>query len=611
MCGIVGYVGFRDAHEVLLEGLKRLEYRGYDSAGVAMVSDQDFFVKKTAGKVAALADLIRHDPKMQNHITTGIAHTRWATHGLPTEINAHPHMDGQKQFAVVHNGIIDNYVILKERLAKSGHKFLSSTDTEVIPHLIQEFYKGDLVAAVAAALKQMEGTYGIAVVSKAHPDEIVVARKGSPIVIGVGEKEVIIASDVSAIASYTSKVIYLNDNDIAKVTPHEVQIRNLDNLPVSRETSTIDWDIASVEKGEFEHFMVKEIFDQPESIRNAIRGRLSHENGNAILSGLNMSPRDLVSIDRIIIPACGTSLHAGMIGKYYFEDLAGIPTEVEQSAEFRYRNPVVGVNTLVIAISQSGETADTLAAIREAKMKGAQIVALSNVVGSTIARESERGIYIHAGPEISVAATKTFTSQVAVLLMMALKLGRAHRMTQSAGCELAKEIESIPELIQKVLDSAPKIQKVAKKWSHVRDFFFIGRGYMYPIALEGALKLKEVSYVHAEGYHASELKHGPIALLEKNVPVMALAIDCEETDKTISNIQECLARQSPVLLTCCEGDSRLCSLTEDVIQIPRSSQFVAPIITAVVLQLFSYYLAKERGCPIDQPRNLAKSVTVE
>lgn len=611
MCGIVGYSGHRSAAEVLLQGLGRLEYRGYDSAGIALLENGNFLVTKSVGKVAELVDKINQNGQASPQVKTGIAHTRWATHGAPSEANAHPHLDDQGLFAVVHNGIIENYAVLRERLMKNGHKFLSETDSEVIPHLIQEFYKGDFTSAVIKALKQVEGTYGIVVISKNHPGELVVARKGSPIVIGIGENETIVASDITAIVSYTSKVIYLADDDVATVNSNDVQIRNIHNVPVSRETETIDWDVASVEKSGFEHFMLKEIHEQPESIKNAIRGRLDHANGNAILSGLNMKPQDLAAIDRVIIAACGTSLHAGMVGKYYLEDLAGIITEVEQAAEFRYRNPIVGVNTLALAVSQSGETADTLAAIREAKMKGAQVAAICNVVGSTIARESERGVYIHAGPEISVASTKSFNCQVAVLLMMALKFARSRRLTQHEGLALSEEIEQVPGLIQKVIDRSEEIEKIAKKWSGARDFFFIGRSYLYPAALEGALKLKEISYIHAEGYHASELKHGPIALLEESVPVVALANDIEGKDKMISNIQECRARKSPVIVTATEGDEGIRRLTEDIFWIPRTSRYIAPIPTVVALQLFAYYMARERGCPIDHPRNLAKSVTVE
>ena len=481
----------------------------------------------------------------------------------------------------------------------------------MIVHLIAECYEGNFLKAVAAALKQLHGTFGIAVISKDHPDSLIVARRGSPIVIGLGKDEMIIASDVSALVSYTRRVIYLNDDDIALVKADDVQICNIDTIPVLRETAHIDWDPEAAEKVGYEHFMLKEIFEQPESIGNAIRGRLNLENGNAILQGLNFTQREIVEISNVIITACGTSFNAGLVGEYFFEDLAHVPTEVAQAAEFRYRNPIIQLNSLVLAISQSGETADTLAAIREAHQKGATVAGLCNVVGSTIAREAGRGVYLHAGPEIGVASTKAFTCQVTVLLMMALKLGRSHRLSRTFGNELSKEILQIPELIKEVLKTAPEIGKIAKKYAHVDNAFFIGRGYLYPVALEGALKLKEISYIHAEGYHAAELKHGPIALLEENVPVIALANDISGKDKIIGNIQECKARKSPVIATATIGDEEIKSHTEDIMWIPRCSSFVTPIVTVVALQLFSYYIAKERGCSIDQPRNLAKSVTVE
>jgi glucosamine--fructose-6-phosphate aminotransferase (isomerizing) len=610
MCGIVGYTGKQSAAQVLIAGLQRLEYRGYDSAGIAVAGAAEPTIVKSVGKVSNLAAQIVGIAGIAD-AHTGIAHTRWATHGAPTKQNAHPHSDDNIQFVCAHNGIIENYRALREQLEYKGHVFSSETDSEVIPHLIAEFHQGDFVNAVAAALRQMQGTFGITVISKYYPGQIVTARRGSPIVIGVGDRENIVASDVSAIIEHTSKVIYLNDGDIASVTSTDVSIRNLDNLPVNREIQAIEWDIDSVEKGGFDHFMLKEIFEQPEAIRNAIRGRLDHESGNAILSGLSMSPQDLVKIKRVIIAACGTSMHAGMVGEYFFEDLADLLTEVEQAAEFRYRNPIINEESLIIAISQSGETADTLAALREAKMKGGQVTGLCNVVGSTIAREAERGVYLHAGPEIGVASTKAFTCQVSVLLMMALKFGRTRRLTRQDGVVLAQEIETISDLVQQVIDHAEEIEAIATKWNQCKDFFFIGRGYLYPVALEGALKLKEVSYIHAEGYHAAELKHGPIALLDPKVPVVALANDIMGKEKVLGNIQECVARKAPVIITATEGDDSVKGLTNDIIWIPRSSQWIVPITTVVALQLFSYYVARERGCAIDQPRNLAKSVTVE
>jgi glutamine---fructose-6-phosphate transaminase (isomerizing) len=613
MCGIVGYVGNRPILDTLINGLKRLEYRGYDSAGIAILDNDHIDIIKEKGKVDNLKSAVDKIWPVTNKCTAtlGIAHTRWATHGLPTEINAHPHANDSEDFALVHNGIIENYIVLKKMLIDKGHKFISDTDTEVIAHLIAECYEDNFLKAVAAALKQLHGTFGIAVISKYHPDSLIVARRGSPIVIGLGKNEMIVASDISALVSYTRRVIYLNDDDIALVKAEDVEIFNIDTIPVVRETAHIDWDPEAAEKVGYKHFMLKEIFEQPESIENATRGRLNLEQGTAILQGLNFTPREIVEISNIIISACGTSLNAGLLGEYFFEDLAHIPTEVAQAAEFRYRNPIIKPHSLVLAISQSGETADTLAAVREAQQKGAVVAGLCNVVGSTIAREAGQGVYLHAGPEIGVASTKAFTCQVVVLLMMALKFGRSHRQSRTFGIELSKEILQIPELIRKVLKTAPDIEKIAKKYASVNNAFFIGRGYLYPVALEGALKLKEISYIHAEGYHAAELKHGPIALLEKNVPVIALANDISGKEKIIGNIQECKARKSPVIATATVGDKEIKAQTEDIMWIPRCSTFITPIVTVTALQLFSYYIAKERGCSIDQPRNLAKSVTVE
>ncbi len=611
MCGIVGYVGQRSAMGILLEGLHRLEYRGYDSAGLAVPAGGELRCVKAVGKVRVLSQKAQDQQERLAASTSGIAHTRWATHGAPTEPNAHPHLDDTGRFAVVHNGIIENYAALRRRLEEQGHQFLSETDTEVLPHLLREFYQGDLAAALAAALRQVEGTYGIAALCREHPDQLVIARKGSPIVIGVGNGETLVASDAAAIVAHTNRVIYLDDNDLAVVNASDVQVRNLSNAPVSRPVTTIEWDLKAVEKGGHPHFMLKEIFEQPAALKNAIRGRLDHQNGSAFLAGLNLTPRGLVEIQRLIIAACGTSLHAGMVGEYFFEDLAGMVTEVEQAAEFRYRNPIVDPGTLVLAISQSGETADTLAALREGLTKGAHVAAICNVVGSTIAREAGRGVYLHAGPEIGVASTKAFTCQVSVLLMMALKFARARRLRRQDGALLAAEIERLPALAQGVLDRAPEIAAVAQRFAQAEHFFFIGRGPMYPVALEGALKLKEISYIHAEGYNAAELKHGPIALLEAGVPVVALANDADSRDKMVGNIQECKARQAPVIAVVSDGDEELERAGAAVIRIPPASRYVAPIPTAIALQLLAYYAAAARGCPIDQPRNLAKSVTVE
>jgi glucosamine--fructose-6-phosphate aminotransferase (isomerizing) len=615
MCGIVGYVGRRrDVAALLIEGLTRLEYRGYDSAGLALFDHGAIRVVKTPGKVRGLQAKIAAEWPGHDDLPDGIgiAHTRWATHGAPNEVNAHPHLDGDdRRFAVVHNGIVENYTALKAQLQRNGHVFVSETDTEVLVHLISQCYEGDLCQAVAAALKQVEGTFGIAVLCVDHPDMLVAARRGSPIVIGVGDGETIVASDVTPVVSHTRKVIYLDDNDIALVRAGQVDVRSIDNIPVSREVAHIDWDVGAAEKGGFEHFMLKEIFEQPEALANAVRGRIDHQLGSAILSGLRFAPTDLTVVNRIIIAACGTSLHAGMMGEYFFEDFADLPTEVEQAAEFRYRNPIISPGTLVLAISQSGETADTLAAVREAQQKGAVVASLCNVVGSTIARECGRGVYLHAGPEIGVASTKAFTAQVAVLLMMAMKFARSRRLSRPAGLLLGQEIEALPELVRQVLARADDIAAVARKYAAAEHFFYIGRGYLYPVALEGALKLKEISYIHAEGYHAAELKHGPIALLEASVPVLALANDLPGKDKIIGNIQECRARKSPVIAIATDGDSDIDGHADDVIRIPVCSAAITPIPTVVALQLFAYFVARERGCPIDQPRNLAKSVTVE
>jgi glucosamine--fructose-6-phosphate aminotransferase (isomerizing) len=613
MCGIVGYIGKSPAPSILINGLRRLEYRGYDSAGLAILENGNIIVSKSPGKVASLHEKARADWPAERFQTpsAGIAHTRWATHGPPTECNAHPHLDESGGIALVHNGIIENYRSLRTRLENKGHHFLSETDTEVLSHLIGESYKDSLFQAVCDALHQVEGTFGIAVISAKEPGKIITARRGSPIVIGVGDGETIVASDASAIISHTRQVIYLEDNDIAIVTANDVEIRDLDQIPVTREVAELGFDAAAAEKGGFEHFMLKEIHEQPESLGNAIRGRLDFNLGSSVLSGMGSSARDLSEIQRVVFLGCGTSLHAGLVGEYAFEDLADIHAEVQQAAEFRYRNPIISRSDLVVAISQSGETADTLAAVREANQKGAFVMGLCNVVGSTIARETGRGIYLHAGPEISVASTKAFTCQVVVMLMMALKMGRGRRYSREDGLNLAREIERIPELVQKTIDQSDKIAKIAKRYADNEHAFFIGRGYLYPVALEGALKLKEISYIHAEGYHAAELKHGPIALLQEGTPIIALANDIAGKDKTLGNVEECRARGARILGVITEGDKEAAEFMDDVIEIPACHPLVTTIPTAVALQLLSYHIAKARGCEIDQPRNLAKSVTVE
>ena len=614
MCGIVGFTSKnKSAVGPLVNGLRRLEYRGYDSAGVALESAEGIKVYKQTGKVAKLDNLLsRALPESERgKYTIGIAHTRWATHGLPTVANAHPHVADNGSLALVHNGIIENYAALRAGLEKRGVKFLSQTDTEVVAHLIAAFDKGDLLAAAAEALKRVEGTYGIAAISEKHPGEMVVARKGSPLVIGVGEDDIVVASDVSAIVAYTRQVIYLKDGDIARITPNGVDIHTLDNSPVTREVQEVDWDVGAIEKGGYEHFMLKEIFEQPDALANTIRGRLDPAGGTAFLSGLALSPRELAAVRRVVIVGCGTSLHAGMVGKYLFEKLADIPTDPEQAAEFRYSNPIVGPNDWVMALSQSGETADTLAAVRESIRKGALVSGLCNVVGSTIAREAGRGVYLHAGPEISVASTKAFTAQVTALLMTALKLGRTRRLSFEDGDRLVKEISRLPELVKKVLEGNEAIAKVAEKYAKADDMFFIGRGMLHPVALEGALKIKEVAYVHAEGYQAAELKHGPIALLSEKTPVVALLADIPGKEKTLGNVQECRARLAPVIGVVTEGDETAAAAVTDALAIPKTCAELSPIVTVVALQLFAYHVARLRGCEIDQPRNLAKSVTVE
>ena len=615
MCGIVGFTS-RTASAVgpLVNGLRRLEYRGYDSAGVALEGADGLRVYKQTGKVAELDKLLKGALKTEEEqakYTIGIAHTRWATHGLPTRANAHPHVADDGNLALVHNGIIENYAALRTGLEKRGCTFLSQTATEVLAHLVATFDRGDFLSAVSQALKQVEGTYGIATISAKHPGEMIVARKGSPLVIGLGEDETVVASDVAAIVAYTRQVVYLKDGDIARVTPEGVQIYSLDNAPVSREVQEVDWDLGAIEKGGFDHFMLKEIFEQPDALRNTIRGRLDKQGATAVLAGLNLSPRDLAAIRRLVIIGCGTSLHAGMVGKYLFESLADLPTSPEQAAEFRYSNPIVGPDDWAIALSQSGETADTLAAVRESIRKGALVSGLCNVVGSTIAREAGRGVYLHAGPEISVASTKAFTAQVTALLMMALKMGRTRRLSHEEGARLVNEIERIPELVAEVVKQNDAIAEIAEKYAQAKDMFFIGRGSLYPTALEGALKIKEVAYVHAEGYQAAELKHGPIALLSEQTPVVALLADVPGKEKTVGNVQECRARQAPVLGIVTEGDTDAAAHVNDAIFIPRTSPEIAPIVTVVALQLFAYHVARLRGCEIDQPRNLAKSVTVE
>ena len=607
MCGIVGYIGSKNAKEILISGLKRLEYRGYDSAGVALTSD-NLDVVKAVGKIVNLEEKINGFKK---EAKIGIAHTRWATHGAPTEINAHPHMSCDKKIAVVHNGIIENYADLKEKHQRKGYKFSSETDTEVLAHLIEENFKGDLLKAVMDSLSVVEGTYGLAVIHADQKDKIVVARNGSPLVIGVGKGENFIASDVAAILSYTDKVIYLADKEVALLTLKDVNIFDLTSRPLKKEISKIDWDLEAIEKGGYDHFMLKEIMDQPQAIKNGLAGRASVKDGNVHLGGINITAKEFASVRRIVITACGTSWHAGLIGEFLLEKLAGIPTEVEYASEFRYRNPIIDPGTLLIAISQSGETADTLAALREAKQKGAKTLGIINVVGSTIAREVDGGMYIHAGPEIGVASTKAFTCQVSSLIMLSVYLGRMRNLSMSEASNVLQELLLAPEKIDEILQQAQKIKKIAAKYCKYSDFLYLGRNLSYPVALEGALKLKEISYIHAEGYPAAEMKHGPIALIDPDFPSVFIIPKNNLYEKTISNIEEIKARSGRVLAIAEEGDNFIQNLADDVIYIPKSHEVVSPILSTIPLQLLSYFIAIMKGCDVDKPRNLAKSVTVE
>jgi len=608
MCGIVGYVGKQKAVPILMEGLKRLEYRGYDSAGIAVLENKRLLFEKAAGKISVLESML--DGK-KFEATTGIAHTRWATHGEPTNQNAHPHIDCTGDIAVVHNGIIENFDALKEVLARKGHKFITQTDTEVLAHLIEEYYEGNLAEATRSALSLVEGTYGIAVLSKKNPQEIVAARHGSPLVIGSGEDENFVASDVSAILKYTKQVVYLKDNEMAVVTSKDFSITTIDNIKVTPHIQEISWSLDMIEKGGYPHFMLKEIFEQPQTLKDAIRGRLNFVDGTARLQGLNLQYAQLQHINRIIFLACGTSWHAGLIGEYMIEENAGIPVEVEYASEFRYRSPIIQDGTMVFAISQSGETADTLAAMREAKKKGATVLGICNVVGSTIARDTDGGVYIHAGPEIGVASTKAFSSQIMVLSLISLLLARMRNMPLERGREIIKHLQEIPQKVEETLKKEDEVKKIAQLYHKKNNFLYLGRGINFPVALEGALKLKEISYIHAEGYPAAEMKHGPIALIDENMPVVVLAIKDAVYDKVLSNIEELKARKARVIAIATEGDCEISKKVEHAIYIPKTLDMLTPLLSIIPLQLLAYHMAVLRGCNVDQPRNLAKSVTVE
>ncbi|MEE3339279.1 MAG: glutamine--fructose-6-phosphate transaminase (isomerizing) [Hallerella sp.] len=610
MCGIVGYIGSRDAVSVLLSGLKRLEYRGYDSSGVAVAHpNKTLELEKATGKIAELEKKLKEHPLFAN---IGIAHTRWATHGVPSEANAHPQTSFDGKIMVVHNGIIENYIQIKKKLESEGVVFKSETDTEVVAHLIAKLYKGDFKSAVLAALNKLEGTFGLAVLCADDPEVLIGARRGSPLVLGLGgEGEYFLASDVTAIVDYTQKVVYLNDDDVVVAKRSGYEIMTVSSHTVNRSVEEIEFDADAASKGGFDHYMLKEIFEQPEALRNTMRGRLLFADGSAKLAGLDANRLELRSLNRIIITACGTSYYAGMVGEYLIEDLAGVPVEVEYASEFRYRNPIIKPGTLVFVISQSGETADTLAALREAQTKGATVLGICNAVGSTTARESDGGVYLHAGPEIGVASTKAFSSQVTVLAMIALLLGRERRVSAEQGIEFAQSIAKIPEQVEETLKLSDKIREIAKKYVDASNFLYLGRHYNYPVAMEGALKLKEISYIHAEGYPAAEMKHGPIALIDENMPVVVIAPKDSLFDKVLSNVREIKARGGRIIAVTTEDCTELSEYADDVIYVPKVNPMLMPLITCVPLQLLAYHIAVLRGNDVDQPRNLAKSVTVE
>jgi glucosamine--fructose-6-phosphate aminotransferase (isomerizing) len=609
MCGIVGYIGTKDAYPICIEGLSALEYRGYDSAGIALLDNGALSVVKDKGKVERLRSLMAKETRRG---TLGIAHTRWATHGAPSQINAHPHTDASERIAVVHNGIVENFHVLKEKLQREGVVFKSETDTEILAHLIGKYYTGgDLAAAVSRALAEVEGAFGIAVIARDNPDVLVGARRGSPLIVGIGDGEYFLASDACALVRYTKRVIFLKDNTMAVLSRNDYQTTTLDNKKIAAEIHNIEFDAASLAKGGFAHFMLKEIFEQPETVHNAMRGRLLMDEGCARLDGLNLVLQELRKINRLIFVACGTSWHAALCGEYMIEELAGIPVEVEYASEFRYRNPVIDPNTLVFVISQSGETADTLAALHEAARKGATVLGICNVVGSSIARETHGGVYLHAGPEIGVASTKAFTSQLTVIALLTLLLGRMRRLSNDQGIEIANALAALPAQIERILSQNDEVKKIAGIYAKHNNFLYLGRSYNFPVALEGALKLKEISYIHAEGYPAAEMKHGPIALVDKDMPSVVIALRDSVHDKVLSNMQEIRARGGKIIAIATDGDEEMVKYAHHVMYIPKTLQMISPILSVIPLQLLAYHIAALRGCEIDQPRNLAKSVTVE
>ena len=612
MCGIVGYIGHRQAYPILIKGLQRLEYRGYDSAGIALLDD-DIMNYKRKGKVA---DLEQFCKGKNIKSTIGIGHTRWATHGVPNDVNAHPHYSQDKSISIIHNGIIENYESIKKALQKRGHQFESETDTEVLVHLIEEIQKNEntsLFESVRLALNEVVGAYAIAVISNVNTDEIIVAKKGSPLVVGIGENEFFIASDATPIVEYTKEVVYLEEGEVARLSLKDgFDLKTIENVTLTPYVQELEMSLEAIEKGGFEHFMLKEIFEQPKSITDTIRGRLLPSEASIKMQGIDSYSDKILQADRIIIIACGTSWHAGLIGEYLLEDLARINVEVEYASEFRYRNPIITEKDVVLAISQSGETADTLAAMRLAKEKGATVLAICNVVGSSIARLSDAGAYTHAGPEIGVASTKAFTAQVTILTLISLLLARKKStISESYYRQLLIELETIPKKVKSMITMNDYVEEISKKFVDAQNFLYLGRGYNFPVALEGALKLKEISYIHAEGYPAAEMKHGPIALIDENMPIVVIATKKGHYEKVVSNIQEVKARNGIVIAIVTYGDTNVKEIADYVIEIPEVAEPLTPILANIPLQLLSYYIAVMRGCNVDQPRNLAKSVTVE
>lgn len=611
MCGIVGYIGDRRAVPLLIEGLKRLEYRGYDSAGISVMNGSGLDTRKAVGKIAELEKLVSDGKEPES--TIGIAHTRWATHGPPNEVNAHPHLSRNREIAVVHNGIIENAGTLRKKLEQMGYEFRSDTDTEVIAHLIEEAYEGNLEDAVREALRQVDGAYGLAILSSREPRKIVAARHGSPLLLGVTDNgEYFVASDVAAVLAQTRQVIYLEDGEMAVLTDNGYETCSLAGESLDKEVKEISWDLDAIEKGGHDHFMIKEIFEQPHTIMQAIRGRVLEEDGTVKFGGLNLEDDELAAFNRIIICACGTSWHSALIAEYMLEEICRIPVDVEYASEFRYRNPIVDDKTLMLVISQSGETADTLAAMREAKRQGAKVLGIVNVVGSTIAREAHGGIYLHAGPEIGVASTKAFTSQVVALTLFTVRMGRLRgNLTPDQGREILHALLELPEKVEQVLELNDAIRELARIYKSASNFLYLGRGYNFPTALEGALKLKEISYIHAEGLPAAEMKHGPIALIDENMPVVVIAPQDSVYQKVLSNIQEVKARGGRVIAVATSGNSELTGMVDHMIPVPETIDMLTPIITTIPLQLLAYHIAVMRGANVDMPRNLAKSVTVE